>query len=122
MATLREGINLTSFPVGDDYIKQYRFCTIKDGKVFTTKLNEYSDGVSLYEYSKEQTVLLRVIGFAKIVCGDAIVDGDFISSDADGCAIKAKENQLILGKALEKGTKGQVIEVALQKFYNKGTA
>ncbi|WP_397599131.1 hypothetical protein [Silvanigrella sp.] len=122
MATLGAGIDLTSFPVGDNEIKQYKFCTIRDGKVFTSKLNEYSDGVSLNEFYKDQTVLLRTIGFAKIICGDVIADGDFISSDAEGCAVKTKENQLILAKALEKGTKGQIIEVILHKFYNKGTA
>jgi hypothetical protein len=113
MAGLGLGIDIPKFQAGQDLIGEYLFCTIKNGKVFTTKLGENSDGISLEEYQKNQTVLLRSFGTAKVVCGGNIADGELLSSDNNGCAAKAQMTHYIQGKALEPGTAGQIIEILL---------
>jgi hypothetical protein len=116
MATLGTGLDISKYSCLDDKIEQYLFCSIKNGKVTKTKIGEYSDGVSLDEYVKDDSVLLRSLGSAKVKCGGNISDGDFVASDANGCAIKYQDGHFILGKALESGVDGQIIEIYILKF------
>lgn len=116
MGTLGSGLDIATFPCGEEKIGQYLFCSVKNGAIIKTKLGEYSDGVSLEEYIKDDTVLLRSLGSAKIVCGGAVAEGDLVSSDNNSCAIKFQDGHFILGRALEAGAAGEIIEIYLQKF------
>lgn len=116
MGTLGSGLDISTFPCSEEKIGQYLFCSIKNGAIVKTKLGEYSDGVSLEEYIKDDTVLLRSLGSAKIVCGGPVAEGDFVSSDNNSCAIKFQDGHFILGRALEAGAAGEIIEIYLQKF------
>lgn len=115
MTATGTGLDIGYFILAEKEIEQYRFCSIRDRKIFKTKLGEDSDGVSQDDYYKDCPVLLRYFGFTQIKCGGEISSGDYIASDENGCAIKADANQVILGKALESGSKGQIIEVYIQK-------
>jgi len=109
------GLDIGYFILAEKDIEQYRFCCIRDRKIYKAKLGEDADGITQDDYYKDCPVLVRYFGFSQIKCGAEIATGDFLASDADGCAIKAIENQIVLGKALEKGKKGKIIEVYIQK-------
>lgn len=115
MAVLGNGLDIAQFKASQD-IEQYAFCVIKNGQISLPAAGSYCDGISLEQYNQNQSVLLRYEGTGKAICGGDIADSQFIATDANGHAVPATANNMIVGKALESGVQGQIIQIILLKI------
>jgi hypothetical protein len=115
MATLGNGLNLSQYSAAQN-IDQYTFCEVKNGSVYPPQAGGYTDGVSLEQYIKDQAVLIRYLGTAKVICGADVADGQFLSTDQFGHAVPCTGETTVVAKAMEAGAKGQVIEIILLKM------
>lgn len=115
MTVLGNGLDIAQFKAAQD-IEQYAFCVIKNGQIALPAAGSYCDGISLEKYIQNQSVLLRYEGTAKVICGGDIQDSQFIATDVNGHAVPAATNNMIVGKALESGVQGQIIQIILLKI------
>lgn len=110
------GFNIGQFIAGVPLQTPYVFGKISQGKIILPQAGQYADGVTQETYNIGQTVNLMFVGIAKVTCGQAIPEGSFIATDANGCAVPAQAGNFILGKALEVGAQGQIIQIILLNF------
>lgn len=84
--------------------------TIKQASAATDKICGASDDMDV---KAGGIIDVKHLGEAKIEYGGTISAGDFITSDADGCAIAAAAGNNIAGFALFNGVKGDICSVMI---------
>lgn len=115
MTVLGSGLDISNFTALQN-MAAYTFCQIKNGGVTLPDARAFCDGITLEQYNQGQTVLIRYVGQAKVVCGEEIKDGSFLTTDQNGKAVIAKEGDVILAKAFEAGAQDQIIRIELVKM------
>ncbi len=121
MSSYGTGLDIGEFEAAVDLNTAYTFAVISQRKINLPQAGAYADGIIFEPYKKGQNVRLRHTGTMQVVCGGVLADGQYISTDANGFAVAADKTSFILGKALESGVQGQIIEVLLLKL-NQPTA
>ena len=116
MSSYGTGLDIGEFEAAVDLNNAYTFAVISQKKINLPLAGGYADGIIFEPYKQGQNVRLRHAGTMKVVCGGAITDGQFITTDASGFAVAAAAGNTILGKALDAGVQGQVIEILLLKM------
>lgn len=117
MATWNSNVELTPFIASADLsAKQFTFVALDAaGKVASPSAGAFADGV-LFNNPKSgepASVALTPGKVLKVKCGGNIAAGAEIATDANGAAITATTSGHIkVGKALEAGVSGRVIEIA----------
>ena len=115
MATYGTGLEIGEFEAATE-LNAFSFAVISQKKVQKPQAGQYADGVTFESIKPGQPVRLRFAGTIKVVCGAPIKDGDFITTDANGCAVVAGDGNWVLGKALDNAVQGQLIEILLIKM------
>lgn len=116
MATWNSNVELTPFTAGADMsAKQFTFISLdSDGEVVSPSAGAFVDGV-LFNNPKtgeSASVAIKQGQKLKVKCGGNIAAGAEIATDASGAAITATTSgHLKVGKALEAGVNGRVIEI-----------
>lgn len=116
MSSYGTGLDIGEFEAAVDLNNAYTFAVISQKKINLPLAGGYADGIIFEPYKQGQTVRLRHAGTMQVVCGGPIADGQFIATDANGFAVAAGKTDTILGKSLDAGVQGQVIEILLLKM------
>ena len=117
MSVQGDGLYIGQFVAGVNLPTPYVFGKISANKIILPQAGQYADGVIQETYNIGQAVNLMFLGIAKVTVGaSAIPEGSFVTTDANGCAIPVAVGNFVLGKSLEIGAPGQVIQIMLLNF------
>ena len=89
-------------------LEQHRFVGF-DGNYCTAGANAY--GVSDVTTEKGQLAPVAIFGNLLVEAGGTITAGDAVASDANGKAVKAADDAIVNGYALDSGASGDEIRI-----------
>lgn len=113
MASTIDGLFYGGWTAGADLSgSRFRFVTAASGAVDETGAGLRADGILENDPALGQAAVVRILGgVAKVECGGDVTANADITSDANGRAVDSTADDVILGKALEAGAVGEVIQV-----------
>ena len=107
----RAGADITTGP--------FTAAAFKDGALVGADGTLIPFGITIAEtndtVAKGEDVTVQVKDISKWKAGGDFAAGDFLTSDANGAAVKATAGKFILAVALESGVAGQIVDVQIVK-------
>jgi len=106
--------HIFSFRAGEEISDHTLVCISTDGRVKKAKANDVVIGVSDWTTPEDAGVSVTTAGIARVRAGGTIVQGDCVTANADGAAVKIANGKYI-GVATTNGSDGSLVDILLTK-------
>ena len=114
MAVLQSRDNRTYVAGSNLSAAQFKFVALAaDGEVDVAGAGARAIGVLLNQPAAGNAATVVMTGKVLVEAGDSITAGDELAADADGNAVTATTDDIVMGYALEDGVDGQIVAIEL---------